>query len=75
VNDGRSGLIARHLKPRCVGGERKRVALGSYPTMSLSDARRKADERRRSVRDGVTSGAKRMATRTAAVLKWALVVW
>jgi hypothetical protein len=29
-------------------------ALGSYPTMSLSDARRKADERRQSVRDGVT---------------------
>jgi hypothetical protein len=37
------------------------VALGSYPTMSLSDARRKADERRRFLRDGVTSVAKRIA--------------
>ncbi|WP_414645604.1 hypothetical protein [Bradyrhizobium sp. 6(2017)] len=37
--------------------------------MSLSDARRKADKRRRSVRYGLTSSRSGWLTRTAAVLK------
>jgi hypothetical protein len=40
----------------------------SYPTLSLSDARRKADERRRSVRDGVDIVAKRKADKRAAAV-------
>src|SRR5271167_1052916 len=49
-------------------GERKRLTLGNYPALSLQDARKKADEHRRSVRDGVDIIAKRKAdTRAAAV--------
>jgi Arm DNA-binding domain len=44
------------------------VALGSYPTLSLSDARRKADERRRSVRDGVDIVAQRKADKRVAAV-------
>jgi integrase len=50
------------------GSERKRLTLGNYPTLSLSVARKKADEHRRSVRDGVDIIAKRKADKRAAAV-------
>ena len=36
-----------------VDGQRTNVGIGSYPRVGLAEARRKAEENRRAVRDGV----------------------
>ena len=43
----------RHL------GKEKRLALGAYPEVGLAEARRKRDEARQKLRDGIDPGAER----------------
>jgi integrase len=49
-------------------GGRKRLTLGNYPALSLQDARKKADEHRRSLRDGTDPVARRKADKRAAAV-------
>lgn len=48
-----------------IKGIRKTLSLGTYPNVSLSDARRKAEEARRQVRQGVDPSAARKQAREA----------
>ena len=50
-----------------IRGRRRQLGLGVYPEVRLQDARDKADEIRRSARDGVDLQAKREAQRAGAV--------
>jgi integrase len=48
-------------------GRNKRIALGKYPEVSLAEARRKCDEARRSLSDGVDPAAERKRAKLLAV--------
>jgi hypothetical protein len=50
----------RHL------GKDKRIALGRYPDVGLGDARRKCDEARLKVADGIDPGAERRRSKLVA---------
>lgn len=47
------------------GGKEKRLSLGTYPDTGLADARRKRDEARRHLADGIDPGAQRKAAKAA----------
>lgn len=53
-----SGAKLWRLKYRFAGKD-KRIALGSYPEVSLAEARRKRDEARQKLRDGIDPSAER----------------
>ena len=55
-----------------VDGQRSNVGLGSFPRVGLAEARRKAEEHRRSARDGVNPVVEKRATREAAQAKAAI---
>jgi len=48
-------------------GKDKRIALGRYPEVGLADARRKRDEAREKLRDGVDPGAERKRAKLVAI--------
>jgi len=48
-----------------IGGKEKLLALGTYPEISLADARQKRDEARRQVAQGIDPGAARKAQKQA----------
>lgn len=48
-------------------GKDKRIALGRYPEIGLADARRKRDEAREKLRDGVDPGAERKRAKLVAI--------
>lgn len=54
-------LKYRHL------GRDKRIALGSYPEVGLAEARRKRDEARQKLRDGIDPGAERKREKLVAL--------
>jgi integrase len=47
------------------GGKEKRLALGSYPEVSLKEARRRRDEAREQLRNGIDPSANRQARKKA----------
>ena len=55
-----------------VDGQRTNVGLGSYPRVGLAEARRKAEENRRTVREGVNPITEKRTTREAAQAKAAI---
>nr|WP_284508095.1 integrase arm-type DNA-binding domain-containing protein [Caballeronia sp. AZ1_KS37] len=50
-------------------GKEKRLALGSYPLVSLKDARRRRDDARRLLANGIDPGAERRIQKAAAVAR------
>jgi len=48
-------------------GKDKRIARGRYPEVGLADARRKRDEAREKLRDGVDPGAERKRAKLVAI--------
>lgn len=50
------------------GGKEKRLALGSYPEVSLADARKRRDEARSTIADGIDPGLERKRQKAIAKL-------
>jgi integrase len=52
-----------------IGGKEKRLALGSYPAVTLAQARQRRDDARRLLADGVDPGEHRKAVKAAAAAR------